>query len=316
MTVANEPRRDTTNQPPGKGVVRRNGGSTQTNVFPAPNRARDHQLKPGCEMYSSSTISVLILNDGSPDKELLREQISSHKDLKVVFECENPDTARQQIADRNPTVVFLNFENPGQELLKQFDELSGQSGPLVILVTGCHESVAQAFDLQVFDCLRKPLEKERFGRAIDRVREHLRRDEEAKLGRLVQGFLKSTVHDSDPAPEKPNGRFVERLTIKEGGRVIFVPVGDIDYIEASGNYMAVHTGAKKHLVYETMTQMECQLDPVRFLRIHRSHIVNIGRIRELQPYFNGEYVVLLSNGTKLKISRSFRDRARAALGIT
>jgi two-component system LytT family response regulator len=266
-------------------------------------------------MHTRNQIPVLILNDGSPEKELLRRYICSHQDLGIVHECDDLETAREKITASNPVLVFLNSEKPGQTVLKFLDELSTASGPLLILVTACHESAAKAFDSRVLDCLQKPMVKERFDRAIERVREHIRRDGEAELGRLVHGILESKIRESDEDPQRPDSGFLERLTIKEAGRVLFVPTSDIDYIEASGNYMAVLTGTKTHLVYETMAQMEAQLDPARFLRIHRSHIVNIGRIRELQPYFNGEYIVLLGNGTKLKISRSYRESARAALGL-
>jgi two-component system LytT family response regulator len=266
-------------------------------------------------MNSSDSISVLILNDGSAERELLRQYIHSHSDLGVVFECDDLETVKQRVADTSPTLIFLNSEKPGEAALKILDELSNASGLVLILVTGCQESVVRAFDSRALDCIQRPMNKERFDRAINRVREYLRRNEEAELGRWVHGVLKTTINRSERAPQNPATAFLERLTIKDGGRVIFVPTREIDYIEASGNYMAVHTGAKTHLVYETMGDMESQLDPGQFLRIHRSHIVNIRQIRELQPYFNGEYTVLLTTGAKLKISRSYRDRARVALGI-
>jgi two-component system LytT family response regulator len=146
------------------------------------------------------------------------------------------------------------------------------------------------------------------------VRRHLGQIEAAKLGESVKRFLAG----SPAAPDNPPGAkaFAERIVVRDSGRVYFVGVQEISWLEASGNYVALHVASgKTHLVHETMAAMEAKLDPALFVRIHRSTIVNVDRIKELQPHFNGEYVVLLKDDTKLKLSRSFLGKARAALGL-
>jgi two-component system LytT family response regulator len=274
------------------------------------------KLDAEVKQRSGYAIPVSILSDGPADKDHLKRLISSHNDLEIVSECDDLETARNHIADSDPTLVVLNVGEPRQAGFELIDELSNASQPLLILVTASDDYVMRAVDSRTVGCLRKPIEKERFERAIERVREHIEQSRDAELGRWLQGVLRQMVaHDSRLATRESSSHFLERLTVKRGKRVLFVPTNEIDYIEASGNYVAVHSGGKNHLVYETMVHLENQLDPRRFLRIHRSHIVNVGRIRELQPDANGEYVAVLNTGAKLKIGRRYRNRTRTALGI-
>jgi two-component system LytT family response regulator len=172
-------------------------------------------------------------------------------------------------------------------------------------VTAFDHYALRAFDVHALDYLLKPFDRQRFHEALVRARQHLERpsngDLERRLIELVQDL-------------KPTTQRLERFVIKSGGRVFFVRANEIDWIEAAGNYVKLHVGTDTHLFRDTMNAIEAQLDSETFFRIHRSHIVNIERVKELQPWFNGEYVVFLKNGTRLTLSRSYRDKLQERLG--
>jgi two-component system LytT family response regulator len=177
----------------------------------------------------------------------------------------------------------------------------------LVLVTAFDKYALRAFDVHALDYLLKPFDRERFGQALGRARQQLERrsggDLERRLLELVQD-LKGTSHR------------LERFVIKAGGRVFFVRSDEIDWIEAAGNYVKLHVASDAHLFRETMNALEAQLNPDIFYRIHRSHIVNIERVKELQPWFNGEYVVFLKNGTRLTLSRGYREKLQERIGRT
>jgi two-component system, LytTR family, response regulator len=172
-------------------------------------------------------------------------------------------------------------------------------------VTAFDHYALRAFDVHALDYLLKPFDRQRFHEALVRARQHLERPSNGDLERR----LLELVQDLKPTPQR-----LERFVIKSGGRVFFVRADEIDWIEAAGNYVKLHVGTDAHLFRDTMNAIEAQLDSDTFFRIHRSHIVNIERVKELQPWFNGEYVVFLKNGTRLTLSRSYRDKLQERLG--
>jgi len=212
------------------------------------------------------------------------------------------------IKRHKPAIVFLDIRMPRLNGVDLLDRLAGRSGelPLIIFVTAYEEYAVRAFEAHALDYLLKPFDQERFDQTVARVRERIRQLEEARLGQNLRGLLAGQV------PEKP---FAERLVVREGGRIFFVGTPEIDWLEATGNYVTLHVAGKTHLIHETMSSMESRLDPSRFLRIHRSTMINVSRIREMTPHFNGEYIVALTDGTELKLSRSFAEKAKTALGI-
>ncbi len=177
--------------------------------------------------------------------------------------------------------------------------------PPVVFVTAYDRYALRAFDVHAVDYLLKPFDRERFQQALSRARQHLERHDAGELERR----LLELVQDLRSPPQRP-----ERFVIKSGGRVFFVRTDEIDWIEAAGNYVKLHVGAEAHLLRETMNALEAQLDPDVFFRIHRCHIVNIERVRELQPWFNGEYVVFLQNGARLTLSRGYREKLQDRIG--
>jgi two-component system, LytTR family, response regulator len=195
-------------------------------------------------------------------------------------------------------------EGDGFSVLQQ---LGSETLPAIIFVTAHDQFALKAFEVHAVDYLLKPFEKERFKTALDRALDRIRRQQTGALNQRLNALL------ADVMPATAT-RYPERLAVKSTGRVVFVRVSDIDWIEAADNYVNLHVGPEEHLHRETMSALETQLSPSRFMRISRSTIVNVDRIKELQPMFHGEYAILLKNGKRLTLSRSYRDKLDQLLG--
>ena len=171
--------------------------------------------------------------------------------------------------------------------------------PAVIFVTAYDRYALRAFEVHALDYLLKPFDDERFGKAVQRARRQIERKSIDDLSSRLRGLL-----DDLQSARK----YVERLVVKSAGRIFFLSVAEIDWIEAADNYVRLHAGREAHLLRETMSSLEKKLDPARFVRVHRSRIVNIRKIKELQPLFRGEYDIMLQDGTRLESGRGYRDR--------
>jgi two-component system LytT family response regulator len=183
--------------------------------------------------------------------------------------------------------------------------LDGQQLPVFVFVTAYDQYALQAFEVHAVDYLLKPFDEERFQRALG----HARRAIQAEQGEGVNERLMALLNDLKPEP-----RYLERVVVKSSGRLFFLRSDEIDWVESSGNYVCLHAGKESHLLRETLSGLESRLDPDRFIRIHRTAIVRIDQIKELQPLFHGEYEVVLRDGTRLTLSRSYRDRLQSLLG--
>jgi len=239
------------------------------------------------------TIRTVIVDDEPLARERINALLGGESDFTVEGEAGDGPEAVRVIEGLRPDLVFLDVQMPGCDGFDVIAALDPDRAPFVVFVTAYDE-----FALRL-----KPFDRERFGKTVDRVRDHFR------AGDAISSRLVSLIESVRDAPRR-----VDRLVVKDGGRVFFLRTSDIDRIEAAGNYVSVHTAAKNHLVRDTMGKMEERLDPATFVRIHRSTIVQIDRIRELQPDFNGDYAVLLEDGTRLSLGRSYRDRVQARLG--
>jgi two-component system, LytTR family, response regulator len=267
-------------------------------------------------------LRTVIVDDEPLGRDVVRHMLQSHPDIVVVGEAANGVKALEEIRAQQPQLVFLDIKMPKLGGLEVLKTLSSDSGalPVVIFTTAYDEYAVQAFERNALDYLLKPFDQERFNEALARARRHVRTAHEADFGRRLRDLIASNSFgalDSTPKPrhDRPPERVLSRFTLKEGGRVTFVSVDAVDWFEASGNYVGLHVQGKTHLIHETLSDVEQSLDPTRFLRIHRSTIVQVDRIKELQPFTNGEFVVILHDGTRLKLSRSFRERADEVLGI-
>ena len=248
---------------------------------------------------------VLIVDDEPLARERLRTLLQDEPGIDVIGEAGDAATAVQAIASSSPDLVFLDVQMPGATGFDVIGAVGVDAMPLVVFVTAYDRYALRAFEVHALDYLLKPFDRERFRHTLARARRHV---QERTSGDLERRLL-AIVQDLKPS----HGKF-ERFVIKTGGRVFFVRGYEIDWIEAAGNYVKLHVGADTHLFRETMNAVEARLDRDMFFRIHRSHIVNIERIRELQPWFNGEYVVFLKNGTRLTLSRGYREKLQERVG--
>ena len=253
-------------------------------------------------------IRVLIVDDEPAARAAIRTLLADDAEVRVVGECPDGRAALQAIQDDAPDLLFLDVQMPEMDGFALLRALDPADLPVVVFVTAYDQYAVQAFDVHALDYLLKPFDDQRFRVALGRAKRQVR---QGTLGALSQQLL--ALLDGGGAAAG-DGRYLKRLVIKSGGRVTILGVKDIDWIEAEGDFVKIHAGRAWHLLRETMKRLETQFDPARFVRIHRSTIVNVERIKELQPYFRGEYVVILHDGTSLKLSRGYKDHLEHALG--
>jgi two-component system LytT family response regulator len=250
-------------------------------------------------------IRTLVVDDEPIARERILSLLEQESDVEVIGQCSDGVQAVSAINQHAPDLVFLDVQMPGTDGFGVIQNIGADRMPTVVFVTAYDEYALKAFEVHALDYLLKPFGRDRFQETLKHAREQLERRRAGDLGRR----LLALVHDLKP--EQPR---LERLVVKSGGRVFFLRTDEIDWIEAAGNYVRLHLGEESHLFRETMNGMEGRLDSRRFVRIHRSRIVNTERIKELQPWFNGEYVVILRNGTRLTLSRGYREKLQEQLG--
>jgi len=248
---------------------------------------------------------VVIADDEPLGRARLRMLLADEPWIEVVAECADGAATIAAIGTFNPGLVFLDVQMPGGSGFDVIDAIGPARMPFVIFVTAFDRYALRAFDVHALDYLLKPFDRDRFREALGRAREQIDRPSGGDLERR----LLALVSDLKPGPQP-----LERFVIKSAGRVFFVRAAEIEWIEAAGNYVKLHVGSQTHVFRETMNALEARLDPEVFFRIHRSHIVNIERVRELQPWFNGEYVVFLTSGARLTLSRGYREKMQDRIG--
>ena len=244
-------------------------------------------------------IRTLIVDDEPLARAGLRAALQKDQEIEIVDEARDGQEALEKIRSVRPDLVFLDIQMPELDGFDVLDSLESDEIPMVVFVTAYDQYALNAFQVHALDYLLKPYEDERLLEAVDRAKAQMGKKNGSSPIKRVQEMLEST------RAERPH---VGRIMVRSGGRITFVRVDDVDWIEAQGDYICLHTQGKKHLIREKISDMESQLSPESFLRIHRSTMVNITRIREMQPMFHGEYAVVLLDGTRLTMSRSFRDR--------
>lgn len=272
-------------------------------------------------------IRVLVVDDEPIARRRVRRLLRLEPDVDVVDEVGSGAEAIDAIKRERPDLVLLDVQMPDVDGFGVVNALGETEMPPTIFITAFDEYAVRAFDVSAIDYLLKPYDPERFRSAFQRARMHIDQVSSAEHGRKIRALLEevlgqdraaAAMSDRPGAPAQPNGagarmRYLERLMVKHDGRVTFVKVSDVDWFEASGNYVRVHVGKVHHLIRETMHHIETQLDPAMFVRIHRAVIVNIDRIKELQPWFAGDYVVILRDGRQLKLSRTYREHLQSRM---
>jgi len=254
-------------------------------------------------MPADRSLTACIVDDEELARRGIRSRLADRSDLQIVAECASGREAVDAITEHTPDLVFLDVQMPGLDGFDVIDEIGPEQMPVVIFVTAYDEHALRAFDVHALDYLLKPIDEARLHEAIDRARDRVVQRQNSQLGDRLSSLLEAVA--SGEIDEAKSG--TERFVIKTGSRITFVEADAIDWVEAAGDYVRLHTAEKVHLLRETMSGMEERLDPDRFLRIHRSTIINTERLKELRPYGNSEYIVVLDDGTELKLSRTYRD---------
>ena len=246
-------------------------------------------------------IRALIVDDEPLAREWVRSAVAEDPELEVLGECGDGFEAAEAIRRLKPDLVFLDVQMPGLDGFGVLEALSPEEIPAVVFVTAFDQYAVRAFEAQAVDYLMKPFSKERVEEALRRVRELVK-------GKSLEDFRESVAKIVEKI--RRDRSFPEWVLLKAEGKNVFVKVRDIDWIESSRNNVRIHVGATIYLLHETTSAIASRLDPRKFLRIHRSSIVNIERIKELHPWFNGDYAVVLRDGTQLTLSSSYRDRLK------
>ena len=243
-------------------------------------------------------LSTLVVDDEPLARERLKSLLTGDPEIAQVEECADGPSAVAAIRGESPDLVFLDIQMPGCDGFGVVSAVGAEHMPVTVFVTAYDRYALKAFEVRALDYLLKPFDRDRFAVALGRAKEQIRHNADPGAPHKLQALL----DDMKPAPG------LDRLAVKSGGSVFFLRSDEIDWVEAAGNYSRLHAGKQIHLVRETMTALEARLDGKRFARIHRSTIVNLERVRELQPYFHGDYIVLMRDGTQLTLSRNYRPR--------
>lgn len=253
-------------------------------------------------------IRTLIVDDEALARRGIAQYLATEPDIEVVGECSDGLAAIDAIAALQADLVFLDIEMPEADGFDIVAAVGADTMPATIFVTAYDQYAVRAFDIHALDYLLKPLEQERIRKALARAREKLtaKPDDLAARIEAVLGELGAS----------PARRYVRRLPIKKAGRVVLVDVDDVMRFEATGNYIEVHTREHMHLLRETLSGLEARLDPDGFVRVSRSCIVNARQIRELQPHFSGDFVVVLADDTDVQGSRRYRDVVEPLFRLT
>ena len=260
-------------------------------------------------------IRTLIVDDEPLARERVRSMTGLEGDLEVIGEARDGAEAVDAILSQSPDLVFLDVQMPKLDGFDVINSVGADRMPSVVFVTAFDQHALRAFEVQALDYLLKPFDQDRFQGALRRVRQNMDAAENGELSKRLLALVRDMKTDAPPEPHAvPSDRKSDRMVVKSGGRLFFLRADEIDWVEAAGNYVRVHVGTESHLLRDTMNAIEARLNADVFFRIHRSRIVNIERVKELQPWFNGEYVVILRNGTKLTLSRGYREKLQERLG--
>lgn len=277
---------------------------------------------------------VLIVDDEALARQRVRRLLQNEPDVEIVGEAESGHDAVTMIRELQPDLVCLDVQMPGLDGFGVLREIDGSTVPMVLFITAYDEHAQRAFDVHAVDYVLKPVDDERFRAAFDKARKQRANAQAAeRLGELLETVRR--LADGGSAEPRPadamsaaagaaagtaanganGGRYASRILVKQDGRMFFVKTTEIDWIEADRNYVRLHVGKTAHTIRERISHLEETLDPRLFARIHRSTIVNLNRVREMQQWFSGDYVVILEDGTRLRLSRHYRDRVEKQVGV-
>jgi two-component system LytT family response regulator len=243
----------------------------------------------------------LLVDDEPLARAGLRVLLARDPDVSAIHEARNGKEAVETIRRVRPDLVFLDVQMPEMDGFAVLQELGAKQMPAVVFVTAHDKYAIQAFEINAVDYLLKPVTEERFAKALARAKSSLQSRPADEASLQILSLLETIA-----VPQ----RSLKRLAVRSAGKTVFVDIEDVDWMEAAENYVQIHAGRAEHLLHVTMNVLEKQLDPGLFLRIHRSVIVNVTRIKELQPVTHGEYVITLTNGVRLQSGRMYNEKLK------
>jgi two-component system, LytTR family, response regulator len=259
----------------------------------------------------TAKIKTLIIDDEPLARRNLRLLLEKDPQIEILEECRNGREAVKAINALSPDLIFLDIQMPEMDGFDVLARVGPEHIQAIIFVTAFDQYALKAFDVHALDYLLKPFDDERFANALERAKSQIEAREIDRLSKRLLALLED--RDSERKRPRQETNYLTRVMIKVSGRVTLLKVDEIDFIEADGNYAKLHVGRKAHLLREKMHDLEGRLDPAKFVRIHRSVIVNLDRIKEMHPHFNGDYIVVLEDGRKLRLSRTRRENLEARL---
>lgn len=265
-----------------------------------------------------NALRTIIVDDEALARRGLKHRLSRIEDVEIVGEARNGREALKLIEELSPELVFLDIQMPGMDGFDVLRALPDEHVPTIVFVTAYDNYAIKAFEANALDYLLKPIEDKRLGEALDRVRnirdQKSAVDHKQSLLQLVSRITGESVSSMAELSERGVDRLKKKeppkLAIKDGGSTTWLSQEEIDWIDAAGDYMCVHSGGETYILRMTMKKLEDQLDPEILQRIHRSAIVNVKQVREMQAHINGEYFLTLKNGHTLKLSRSYKDKLK------
>lgn len=249
---------------------------------------------------------VLVVDDEPLARRGIVSRLQPYAQFEVAAECENGEDALQAISEHHPDLIFLDVQMPEMNGFEMLDHLPQEERPAVIFLTAFDQYALQAFEVHAIDYLLKPIDDLRFAEAVDRVQRMLQMERDTTLSERLESLL------SDLHAKRGSGSN-QRFAIRNGRRVFFITANEVEWIEAQGDYAALHVGGKTHLLREPLHILERRLDPSAFVRIHRSTIIRLDRVAEMQALANRDCLLRLKDGTTLRVSRSYSDRLQEAL---
>jgi two-component system LytT family response regulator len=257
------------------------------------------------------TLKAIVVDDEALGRRGIVARLAKTDGVQVVAECRNGREAIEAVRRLRPDLLFLDVQMPGLDGFDVLRALAPEECPYVIFVTAHHRHALAAFEVHALDYLVKPIDDQRFAEALRRAAETIRRDRDGDLGRRVRAAVGEISRE---APETSAKAIADRYPVRDRGKITFVRHADIDWIGAEGDYVRLHAGAKSWLARDTMASVEKRLGRRRFLRVHRSTLVNIDRIVEMRPFGNGDGTIVLRDGTELRMSRAHRDAIERLTG--
>ncbi len=238
-------------------------------------------------------------------RKRIRRYLSKDSEIEIVGECDNGLQAIEAFEKLKPQLIFLDVQMPENDGFDVLEAISAENPPTIIFVTAHDQFAIRAFEVNAFDYLLKPFSVERLEITLKRAKEQIKKQEKVASEDRLMTLLSELQGEEN---------YLKRLTVKERGKIIFVGIDEIDFIEAQGNYLGLDMGGATHLIRMRLHYLEAKLDPKKFVRIHRSTIVNIDSVKEMHPLFNGDQTVIMKSGKKLTMTRNYRDKLKSLLG--